>query len=48
MKLKINNYELTGEPDELITFLICCEMKETIKKQITENLVLGDEEDGSV
>lgn len=48
MKLKINGWELTGRPDELVTFVISYEMKENLKQQLKENLSNGDEDDGSV
>lgn len=31
MKLKINNYEIEGKPEEILTFLLGYEMKEEFK-----------------
>jgi len=38
MKLKINNYQIEGEPEEILTFLLGYEMKEEFKNQVNQEM----------
>lgn len=38
MKLKINNYEIEGKPEEILTFILGYEIKEELKIEVNQEM----------